>query len=130
MKNIKLFDNWNNVKKKTDKSIRTQEYKERDIWWCKIGINIGDEEDGKKKNFSRPILIIKGFSHNVFWCLPLSTTIKNNKYYFKLGKVSGKEASVIISQIRLLDRKRLINKIGVLNKEKFEEIRKAVRSLI
>ena len=55
---------------------------------------------------------------------------KNNRYYLKIGKVDNKKASAIISQIRLLDTKRLVNKIGVLNKERFEEIKKAVKNLI
>ena len=37
-------------------------YKERDVWWVSLGHNIGDEEDGKGNSFSRPVLIVKGFS--------------------------------------------------------------------
>lgn len=62
--------------------------------------------------------------------VPLTTSKKNNKYYIKIGKVDDKEASAIISQIRLVDTKRLVNKVGVLDKKIFEEIRKAIRNLI
>lgn len=38
--------------------------------------------------------------------------------------------SVIISQIRLIDTKRLINKIGYIESALFEDIRKAVKDLL
>jgi len=47
-----------------------------------------------------------------------------------VGTVDGKEAKAILSQIRVIDTKRLVNKAGVLNKKMFDEIRKAVRNLI
>ena len=47
-----------------------------------------------------------------------------------LGVVGDREASAIISQIRIVDTKRLANKIGAVNKEKFKEIKKAVKNLI
>ena len=47
-----------------------------------------------------------------------------------LGNVENKNASAIISQIRTVDTKRFVNKIGKISVEKFEEIRKAVKDLI
>jgi CRISPR/Cas system-associated endonuclease/helicase Cas3 len=66
----------------------------------------------------------------LFLAVPLTTSEKDNKYYYRIGKVDEKEASVIFSQIRLIDTKRLVRKMENLNKEKFEEIRKAVKDLI
>ena len=51
-------------------------YKERDVWWMSIGHNVGDEEDGKGESFSRPVFVVRGFSRQVFWGVPLSTTNK------------------------------------------------------
>lgn len=39
------------------------------------------------------------------------------------------DAAVILSQIRLFDASRLSNKIAVLNKEKFMEIKKALKDV-
>ncbi len=30
--------------------------------WCSIGINVGDEEDGKNELYERPVLVIKKFN--------------------------------------------------------------------
>ena len=44
--------------------------------------------------------------------------------------IENKKAFVILSQIRLIDTKRLHDRLAILNKKKFEEIRKAIRALI
>jgi len=126
----KDFDTWCKQKEKIQVFGKNKFYHPRDIWWCSLGVNIGFEQDGTGKENERPILIIKGFNKEICLAIPLTTSQKENKYYMRTGKIKNKEASVIISQIRLIDTKRLSNKIGILNKEKFEEIKKAVRNLI
>jgi hypothetical protein len=39
-------------------------FKEGDIWWCSIGMNVGVEIFGKGKYFARPVIIFKKFSAN------------------------------------------------------------------
>ena len=49
---------WNRIKKEANNlNLRPLWYKERDIWICNLGENIGFEEDGKGKDFTRPVLI-------------------------------------------------------------------------
>ena len=43
--------------------------------------------------------------------------------------VEGEEAFAILSQIRLIDTKRLHDRLIILGREKFDEIRKAIRDL-
>jgi mRNA interferase MazF len=126
----KDFDSWNKQKKDIHTKGENKFYHPRDIWWCNLGINIGYEQDGTGKEKERPIVVIKGFSKNVCLVIPLTTSKKSNKYYIKIGKVANREASAIVSQVRLIDTKRLANKIGVLDKSVFEEIRKAIRNFI
>jgi len=47
-----------------------------------------------------------------------------------VGVIDDKEAFVNISQVRLIDVKRLHTKLATLDQKKFEEIRKAIRDLI
>ena len=51
-------------------------FQEGEIWWCRLGVNVGHEEDGKGSSHSRPVLIFKKFNRFVFWALPLSTKLK------------------------------------------------------
>jgi mRNA-degrading endonuclease toxin of MazEF toxin-antitoxin module len=125
----KDFDKWN-TKKKELNYIKSHYYKEREIRWCSLGVNIGFEEDGTSHGYKRPVLILRGFSRDVCLVVPLTTSKKKNKYYLNIGQVEDKEAFVILSQIRLIDTKRLHDRLSILDTDRFEKIRKAIRDLI
>lgn len=55
-------------------------FKEGEIWWAYLGLNIGFEIDGKGKDFSRPVLVLKKYNGYSFLALPLSTSQSINKY--------------------------------------------------
>ncbi len=127
----KDFDSWNKRKKEIDGlEDYLPLYHERQIRWCRLGVNVGFEQDGTGKGFSRPVLIMKGLSRNVCVIVPLTTTIKDNKYYMPVGIVDGKKAAAIISQIRLIDTKRLYKQISTLDKDTFAKIQKAIKDLL
>ena len=92
--------------------------KERQIWYCALGANIGSEQDGKGRDFSRPVLVIRVFNRDVFVALPLTSAIKSSSFYSPL-EVHGRKGSVILSQIRLLDRRRLIRYLGMARQQEF-----------
>ena len=124
-----IFDNWNSQKKYLDKNGKARFYREKEVWWISLGKNIGSEQDGKGSSYERPVLIIKAFNKSVCLVIPLTTSNKINPFYINVGIVNGKSASVIISQLRLIDTKRLINRICILNPVIFSVIRKTVRNL-
>ena len=95
---------------------------EREVWWTHLGANVGFEQDGTGGEFERPVLIIKKFNPHVFIGVPLSTTEKTGTYYFSVGEVEGKHATAILSQIRLLDAKRLINRAGIVDSATFDTL--------
>jgi len=113
----KDFDMWNNQKKHINYYKQRKNYHAGDVWWMHTGLNIGFEQDGKHKNFERPCLIIKGFNKEVCLVVSLSTIPKNNKFYVSIGIIEDKEAYAIISQIKLIDTKRLVNQIGFVSNE-------------
>lgn len=120
----KDFDLWNEQQKKLNRKKRNF-YGEREIRWCSLGLNIGSEQDGR-----RPVLVIKRFNRNTCLAVPLTTSQNKNKYFMSVGVIDDKEAFVNISQVRLIDVKRLHTKLATLDQKKFEEIRKAIRDLI
>lgn len=126
----KDFDKWNGKKKEIHKDGEAPFYNEREIWWCALGTNVGFEQDGTGKNFDRPIVVIRGFSKNIFLGLALTGKKREGKYYFYIGKVEGRDSSAILSQIRLIDSKRLIRKIETLRDDKFKTLKEALKKLI
>jgi mRNA interferase MazF len=96
-------------------------FKEGEIWWCSIGINIGVEILGKGTDFARPVVIFKKFDTYSFLGIPLTTQIKNGRWYI-LILFNGKERKAILSQIRVFDTKRLLWKMGALNNDNFKNL--------
>ena len=124
----KKFDEWNSVKQTTSKIKRKVYFKERDIFFIRIGENIGFEQSGKGDMFLRPVIILKKFNNNFFMGVPLTTTIKDNKYYFNFT-FTNKKSSAILSQIRAFDSKRIKHKIGVINKDDFSKLKEKIGML-
>lgn len=122
------YDNWNTKKKQISKNPRIY-FDKGEIWFVSLGKNIGDEEDGKNEGFERPVLITRKFNNNVFIAVPLtSNPNKEGKYYFKLKSFNNSVA--ILSQVKLLDSKRLLRFMGKINNEELKEIKLKLGSII
>jgi len=123
---MEKFDKWNKIKKYTEANKRKLGIRARDIFWAKIGQNVGSEEYGKDKNFARPVIIIRKLTSDLFIGIPLTSTIKSNDYFHSFeynNKSNGlTKNSAMILQVRAYSLKRLMNKTGVVNKEDFELI--------
>ena len=75
------------------------------------------------------MLVFKKFNKEVFWALPLSTKIKTCRFYAPVDLHDDIARVAIISQIRLIDAKRLIVKVGSIDESNYAEIQKAVINL-
>ena len=97
-----------------------------EIWWCQIGVNVGDEEDGKGDKFMRPVLIFRKLSKNIFLGVPLSSKLKESYLYCNFEFKNNKQ-SAIIGQVRVFDSKRLGDRMGKLNKHEFNKIKEELK---
>jgi mRNA interferase MazF len=104
-------------------------FKQRDIWICSIGENIGFEEDGKGSLFIRPVLILKAFSNVMCHIVPLSTTEKRGIFYYEFDGQTGKVSVALLTQSRIVDSARLRRKIGVVSKKDFAAIKERIRDI-
>ena len=125
----KDFDGWNEIKKKTDAE-QSRLYTVREIWWCRLGVNVGTEQHGSGEWYVRPCVIIRGFGPDACLVVPLTTSGREHSLRLSVGIVDGKEARANLSQLRVIDTRRLERKIGFLEKEIFTKLRKAVRDLL
>ena len=125
----KDFKKWHNAKTEIDNSPKRLFFHEREVWWCSIGVNVGFEQDGKGQYFARPAVIFKKFNNEVFWGIPLSTKIKKGKFYIPIEIGDGVPRVAIISQLRLIDGKRLYQKLGVIKTENHESLAESIISL-
>jgi mRNA interferase MazF len=125
----KDFNEWNIIKENIHQNKKSVIFKERDIMWASIGVNIGYEQDGKGKIFSRPVLIVKKFNNNLFFGVPLSTQIKKGSFFYEFT-LNNKPSNALLVQGRLYDSKRLENKIGMISKDDFYNLKKELKGLL
>lgn len=123
----KDLDGWHALKKQIEASPAAPNFyfNEREIWFCSIGHNVGYEQDGTGPEFWRPVVIVKKYNRYMFAGIPLTSKVKPFPFYFGVGNVAGRAAMAIISQIRPISSKRLVNKIETMDKTVFEALKKA-----
>lgn len=125
----KDFDDWNKIKKYLDKEHNPPTFKQGEIWWCSIGLNVGDEENGKGTKYNRPILVVRKYNNRLFLGLPLTTQIKENPYYKKIH-FKDKEQCVMLSQVKTWDSKRMTHKLGKLTSNQLENVKRSLKEMI
>jgi len=125
------FDEWNEVKKKTQNETKIWTIKNREIYWLKVGKNLGFESYGKDKEFLRPVLVFKKFSKDLFIGLPMTSKIKDSKYYFKFIPMNKKkENSLMLSQLRAFSTKRIKSKYGKISVDDYKKVKKEVAKIL
>jgi mRNA-degrading endonuclease toxin of MazEF toxin-antitoxin module len=123
---MKYFDEWNDRKKKIDVIEKIVYFKQQEVWWCRTGLNVGIEANGKGLEFARPILIIKKHHKNSCLVIHLTTRNKNNKAYYEIDKDTHPGVFANLSQIKVIDTKRLISKMFFLKKENFDLVKREI----
>ncbi len=125
----KDFQKWHSKKAHLHETGSRIFFHEREVWWCSLGFNVGFEQNGKGNNFARPVVIFKKFNNETFWAIPLTTKVKTGKYYFLIDLKDGLKRVAVLSQLRLIDAKRLYQKMGVLDEKSHQELSEAVIKL-
>jgi len=134
----KNFNEWNEKKKEIHNNISKKDildkkvyFKDREVWWVSIGINIGFEIDGKNHDFERPVLIIKKINKNQFWGLPLTSKDKEGFFYLKASFSDDKKTTpIIMSQLKMFSDKRLLRKLGTIKNSDFNNIKKTISNFL
>jgi mRNA-degrading endonuclease toxin of MazEF toxin-antitoxin module len=76
------------------------------------------------------VLILKKIG-NVFAVLPMTSKGADNKFYYRIpDRYFGKPSRVILSQVKVLDKARFIDKIGMLSEGDFNDIKEKLKALL
>jgi mRNA interferase MazF len=79
---MKNFTQWITLKAKLHhNNSKPPLVKERDIWWLSIGENIGHEINGKSVLFSRPALVFKKLSREMYLVIPSTSQKRVGTWY-------------------------------------------------
>jgi len=117
------LDWWGQVKRRTQARQSTVLFKTGEIWWCRVGLNIGQEIFGKGIQFLRPVLVFRKLSSDLFLGLSLTTKEKNGSWYVETNLLNRKRL-VMLHQTRTLDKRRLFKRIGTLDSEQFAIVKR------
>ena len=105
-------------------------FREREVWFCHVGLNLGHEQDGRHEKLLRPVIVLRKFNKDIFLGLPLTSKVKNDKFHYRLYWNKKGVSWAILSQIRLMDRKRLFRKIGMISELDNLELKKKFIALL
>jgi mRNA interferase MazF len=108
------------------------DYRQYDIWLANLNPRKG-AEPGK----TRPVVIIQtnlmnDFHPSTLIC-PISTNVNTEiqllRVHLKKGQLE-KASDVLVDQIRAIDNKRLIKKLGKLNKQQTTQLRENIKIVL
>lgn len=126
---MKDFHDWNKKKIKIDENQTFNHPKEKEIWWCSVGMNVGSEVYGKGHDYTRPVLVINAEGSESFIGIPLTSNIKNKKYSCIIKTDDGVLHTVLAYQIRSFDKRRLTERKYILSNEEYSKIEKYFKKL-
>lgn len=126
----KDFDAWHEQKKETNLQEEDILFYEREVWWVRLGVNIGVEIDGKHELFLRPVIILRKFNKHMAFVVPTTTQNKKDKYYVDVSEETGKVHRACLSQLRTISAKRLERKIGTIKIEDGARLTRVISHMI
>jgi hypothetical protein len=109
----------------------------REIWYIKMWINVWFEENWKRE-FKRPILVLKKVGALFFTVALTSKGKDDNKFYHKLAttqfnerNLKYKESSyIILSQVKVVDKKRFTEIMWSVGNEEFLSIKEKLKEFL
>jgi len=127
--NENTFDKWNNIKQVVNNKDKFLKFRERDIFFISIGQNIGYETYGKGKEYLRPVLVVRKFNNRTFMGVPLSSKIKEGKYFFNI-EFKGRKNIALLSQLKSFDIKRAKYFVAELSEPTFLHLKEKLSEII
>jgi mRNA interferase MazF len=126
---VKRFLEWIQLKEKLHESnAKPPLFAEREVWWASLGENIGKEINGKSELFTRPVLVLKKLSSETFMAIPTTSQERKGTWYV-LVSYGGYQVSVILSQARIMDARRLSTRLGRLDERDFKRVKEGFKQL-
>jgi mRNA interferase MazF len=127
---IKRFQEWIGLKEEIDISkYKVPSFKEGEVWMSYWGENVGHESSGKNKYFHRPVIVLRKFNKDLYYGLPMSTKNKKDSKFYIEFSFKDKQVSAMVSQLKAMSAKRLHYKMGELQKEDFNLVKKKFLAL-
>jgi len=126
---MKDFYHWNKCKIALDGNRKYSHPKEREIWWCSIGMNVGTEIYGKGQDYTRPVLVANAEIGEGFMGIPLTSRLKEGKYSCIIKTTDDTLGTALVAQMRFLDKRRLTKRMSRASEEDYSRVMNCLLSL-
>jgi len=123
------YDRWNRIKKRLG-SQKPLKFREGEIFFLSVGMNVGYEVYGKKEEFLRPVLVLKKTGRTTFYGIPLTSQSKEGSYYYTFEYKKGKVSTALLHQMRLFDIRRAKYFSGRIKKSDFGKIKESIKEVL
>lgn len=120
---VEFFRVWCEQKINLHLAARAPLFKQGEVWWCCVGMNIGEEVFGKGQKFWRPVLVFKKFTRNSFLGLPLTSRESLGNWFVECS-VNGQRNWIMLNQARNFDGRRLSRRLMVVPSDILVSIKK------
>jgi mRNA interferase MazF len=99
-----------------------QHPKVKEVWWARLGMNIGREVYGKGRDYTRPVLVINSEGSEMCIIVPLTSKLRKNKYTEVVTTEDGKKHCAMLYQTRAIDKRRLREHVYTLNDAEYSKV--------
>ena len=106
-----------------------------DLWWADFGIPFGSEA-----GFRRPVLVVQDDAYtqsrlNTVVVVPLTTNLvleeaPGNVFLSKAESNLTKDSVIVVTQLSVIDKKRLIENIGTVTRETMEDVETGIAMVL
>lgn len=125
------YNSWNQIKIQLSEGVVIDKFpKEREVWMCFVGKNIGQEQNGVGEQFLRPVMVIKKFNNKIFWVIPLTSKQKKLDFYYNFTDPTGKQVAAVIAQFKLLSIQRFSRRMYEINNNEFISLKETIKSFL
>lgn len=126
---IKKYDEWNKKKKALSTKETEFLFKEGEIWWSSLGLNLGTESFGKGETFRRPVLVIRKLSSETCIVVPLTSKEKTGSWFTGIN-FQGENNWAMLYQIRMIHTKRFQRRLAELDHKDFIRVKEKLENLL
>lgn len=120
------FDAWNTAKKRIHLAARSPKFKDGEIWWCHVGVNIGVETYGKGSGCTRPVVILRKVSRHGGLVVPITSRPHHQSMYHEFDWGAGPRWAML-HETRSASVYRFQRRVAEISPTEFQALREAFR---
>lgn len=125
------FDAWNEQQKAIHAAAHTPIFREGQVWWCRLGVNIGSEVYGKGPQRTRPVIVLRKLSREASIVVPVTSQqpARVSDWYFPM-RWAARDQWVMLHQARMVSAARFTSRMAELPESDFKALKAAFRAFM